>query len=80
VGSYQGKFKGLDLESPHGALAAAILERGANFKFPDRVQQDRGRRVKWPASAVPITDPTKLPKGWSVDEPDLEEKYEHEST
>ncbi|KAJ5443003.1 hypothetical protein N7445_004754 [Penicillium cf. griseofulvum] len=72
-GKRKAKGKGNNLQSPHAALAAALLERGADFKFPERTKQIRGQRVVWGPREVPITDPTKLPDGWSVDEPDLDE-------
>ncbi|KAJ5356985.1 hypothetical protein N7517_011594 [Penicillium concentricum] len=72
-GKKKEKGKESDPISPHVALATKLLERGANFNFPEPSSQGRpGRRV-WGPREVPITDQSQLPDGWSVDEPDLDE-------
>ena len=73
VGPNQARSKKYDPNLPHVALAASLLERGADFRFPEPSEQARPERVVWGPREVPITDPSQLPEGWSVDEPDLDE-------
>ncbi|KAJ5813132.1 hypothetical protein N7447_010155 [Penicillium robsamsonii] len=69
----KGRSKRPDPNLPHVALANSLLEREADFTFPEPSEQVRpGRRV-WGPREVPITDQSQLPDGWSVDEPDLNE-------
>lgn len=62
-----------DPESPHITLANSLLQRGANFRFPEPSGQTRPERRIWGPREIPITDPSDVPDGWNVDEPDLDE-------
>ncbi|KAJ5171461.1 uncharacterized protein N7500_004244 [Penicillium coprophilum] len=72
-GVKKGKKKGQDQSLPHIALANDLLERGDELRLPEIPFQKFESPKVWGPRDVPITDPTKLPEGWSASETDLAE-------
>ncbi|CAI7565981.1 unnamed protein product [Penicillium glandicola] len=66
--------KNQDPSLPHVALANDLLKRGESLRvpeFPSLPTQTFEPPKEWGPRDEPITDPTKLPKGWNGSETDL---------
>ncbi|KAJ5779239.1 hypothetical protein N7457_006959 [Penicillium paradoxum] len=73
-GAKKGKGR-LDPNLPHIAVANLLYERGNNTQFPEKSPQLNPNQQKprtWSTDKAPITDPSQLPEGWSVNELDLD--------